>query len=74
MGKYGYITQPIESRISGLASLYLQGQEKVNAIRQNVREMRAENMMELGKKIDSIALTGIQDVDKMLNESGVFKR
>ena len=74
MGKYGYITQPIESRISGLASLYLQGQEKVNAIRQNVREMRAENMMELGKKIDSIALTGIQDVDKMLNESGVLLR
>ena len=74
MAKYGYITQPIESKISGLAALYLQGQEKINAIRTNVREMRAENMMQLGKKIDSIALTGIQDLDKMYNESGVLLR
>ena len=68
------IYTPPKSNLAGLGQMYLDGQAKVNTIRQNVAAQRNTELENLGAQIDQIKLTGLQDADKMWNEAGVLLR
>ncbi len=63
-----------QSNLQNLAMQYTQGMAQVNQIKGQVRAARAEELSNLGAELDKISLTGLNDADKMFNESGVLLR
>ena len=68
------IYTPPKSNLAAIGQMYLEGQSKVNTIRQNVTAQRNTELENLGAQLDQIKLTGLQDADKMWNEAGVLLR
>jgi hypothetical protein len=66
--------QAPQSNLQNLAVQYTQGMAQVNQIKGQVRAARAEELANLGAELDKISLTGLNDADKMFNESGVLLR
>ena len=61
----GVYTKPIESGLSGLANIYLQGKMQVINMRAKVREQRSEELAAYAKAASEIEATSIADADKL---------
>ena len=67
--------KPIENTIGkDLSQLYLQGQARIDQIRNQVSAERQAESENLAKQIEKISLTGLQDADKMYNEGANLLR
>ena len=67
--------KPIENTIGkDLSQLYLQGQARIDQIRNQVSAERQAESENLAQQIEKISLTGLQDADKMYNEGANLLR
>lgn len=70
----GVYTKPIESGLSGLANLYLQGKMQVINMRAKVRKERSEELDSLAKAASEIEATSVAEIDKLYQQGANLLR
>lgn len=70
----GVYTKPIESGLSGLANLYLQGKMQVINMRAKVREQRSEELAAYAKAASEIEATSVAEIDKLYQQGANLLR
>lgn len=70
----GVYTKPIESGLSGLANLYLQGKMQVINMRAKVRKERSEELDALAKAASEIEATSVAEIDKLYQQGANLLR
>jgi|11_taG_2_1085331.scaffolds.fasta_scaffold07917_1 hypothetical protein len=70
----GVYTKPIESGLSGLANLYLQGKMQVINMRAKVRKERSEELGALAKAASEIEATSVSEIDKLYQQGANLLR
>lgn len=70
----GVYTKPIESGLSGLANLYLQGKMQVINMRAKVRKERSEELESYAKAASEIEATGNDEADKLYSQGANLLR
>jgi len=70
----GVYTKPIESGLSGLANLYLQGKMQVINMRAKVRKERSEELASYAKAAAEIEATSVAEIDKLYQQGANLLR
>jgi hypothetical protein len=70
----GVYTKPIESGLSGLAGLYLQGKMQVVNMRAKVRKERSVELDALAKAASEIEATSVAEIDKLYQQGANLLR